>query len=43
MNVLKQPFDILSFLVCELFSYTQNWNWLQWIKLENFDFIEHFY
>ena len=45
-KVLKQFFntylECLSFWVRASFPYTQNWNWLQWIKLEKFDCIVHF-
>ena len=41
-KVLKQLFHVLNFWMCLSFSFTQNWNWLQWINSENFGCIIHF-
>ena len=41
-KVIKQLFNVLHFWVYASFPYTPNWNWLQWISLEKFDFIVHF-
>ena len=39
--VLKQPFQFFKYLCCASLPYTENWNQLQWINLEKFDFIVH--
>ena len=45
LKSIKATFDILNFWACTSFPYTGKWNsngelwWLQWINLENIDFI----